>query len=109
MERIPTWVIDDASGATEGEPEAWTNPGSDSGSFWVRKGLVSFGRANALYRHRYYACPECEAMIRPLRHRGRFGCIGCLLTFKWCDGVLSGDGSDAPGVVYVDPAEFRFR
>ena len=47
-------------------------------------------------------------MIRPLRQRGHFGCIGCLLSYKWSDGVLSGDGSDSETVVHVDPAEFRF-
>jgi len=109
MERIPTWVIDDRSGSTEGEPENWEHSCSDEGPLWKRAGLMSFGRANALYRHRHYVCPECEAMLRPLRRRGYFACIGCLLAFRWNDGVLSGHGVESDNAVLVDPAEFRFR
>ena len=109
MDRIPTWVIDDRSGAAEGDPAPWEAEAGEHGTLWSRGGLQAFGRANALYRNKHYRCPECESFLRPLRRRGFFACVGCLVAFQWRAGSLRGHGRDSDAVVRVDPAEFNFR
>jgi hypothetical protein len=109
MDRIPVWIIDDASGATEGTPSDWEKSEDAYGGVWKRIGLMAFGRANALYRNRHYRCPDCESFLRPLRRRGFFACVGCLTAFKWRDGELSGYCRDSEAVIRVEPSEFNFR
>ena len=77
MDRIPVWVIDENSSALPGsEPSPWASEFDEHGTLWARHGLLSFGRANALYRNRHYRCPECDSFLRPLRRRGYFACVG---------------------------------
>lgn len=109
MDRIPVWVIDDRSGATGGEPSAWSCEQDEHGKLWSRSNLVAFGRANALYRNGHYRCPECESFLRPLRRRAYFACVGCLTAFKWRDGTLTGYGRGSDGTIVVEPSEFNFR
>lgn len=109
MDRIPVWVIDDRTGAINGEPSAWVKIEDTQGLLWSRDDLVAFGRANALYRHRHYRCPECESFLRPLRHRGSFACVGCLTAFQWKDGKLIGYSRDSEAGIAISPAEFNFR
>lgn len=109
MDMIPTWVIDDTSGAAGGEPSDWTSTQKEHGTFWLREGLVSFGRANALYRNRFYRCPDCDSFLRPLRRRGFFACVGCLTAYQWRDGTLSGYSRESGAAITISPSEFNFR
>ena len=65
MDKIPVWVIDDSSGAADGEPSDWASREDDQGVFWVRTGLVSFGRANALYRELLARVDDIELAGEP--------------------------------------------
>ncbi|MEE4299723.1 MAG: hypothetical protein V2J24_09795 [Pseudomonadales bacterium] len=109
MDRIPTWVIDDTSGAAGAEPSDWTSTEEEHGVFWRRVGLKPFGRANALFRNRFYRCPDCDSFLRPLRRRGFFACVGCLTAFQWRGGVLSGYGRKSDAAITVSPSEFNLR
>ena len=109
MDRIPVWVIDDSSGATDGEPEDWQCEDDQHGPLWTRTGMMAFGRANALYRNKHYRCPYCDSFLRPLRRRAYFACVGCLTAYKWRDGTLTGYVPDSEMVISVEPSEFNFR